>query len=272
MMSGVSYRCFFGEKCIINIDTRNRCKPCRFNRCIEQGMSIDSVKLGRIPKNVKAKALRDHYNRQEQNKNQDITILSDDDCDTQDSNDKTPEIVIIPNGNTIDLIELTISSPATLNSNLSLLRLPTVFHSSSSSEILNPNSVKLTSDTSSDHKMMTVSRYISNLSENTLIDYMFNCELRYSKNVLQIMKYILPKLCQPFLIYELDVELMSFFRYIRWKMLNFYLKHTIRVRMLVQRMFGIINLGVSEKKKIDLINKKKKFFQDYRLSRCLYNY
>ena len=28
-------------------------------------------------------------------------------------------------------------------------------------------------------------------------------------------------------------------------MLNFYLKHTTRIRMLVERMFGIINLGVS---------------------------
>jgi hypothetical protein len=92
---------------------------------------------------------------------------------------------------------------------------------------------------------LTVSKYISDINENTLVEYMFDYNLRYSKNVLQIMKYILPKLSQPFLIYELDFELTSFFRYIRWKMLNFYLKHTTRVRMLIQRMFGIIDLGVS---------------------------
>jgi hypothetical protein len=92
---------------------------------------------------------------------------------------------------------------------------------------------------------MTVSKLISNLNQNTLIDYMFGYELRYSKNVLQIMKYLGSKLCQPFLIYELDFEVTSFFRYLRWKMLNFYLKHTKKLRMLVERMFGIINLGVS---------------------------
>ncbi len=58
------------------------------------------------------------------------------------------------------------------------------------------------------------------------------------------MKYLLPKLCQPFLIYELDFEIMSFFRYIRWKMFDLYLKNTIHVRRLIQRMFGIINLNV----------------------------
>jgi len=93
--------------------------------------------------------------------------------------------------------------------------------------------------------IMTVSKFISNLNENTLIDYMFGYELRYSKNVLQIMKYLASKLCQPFLIYELDFEVTSFFRYLRWKMLNSYLKHTKRLRILVERMFGIINLGVS---------------------------
>jgi hypothetical protein len=151
---------------------------------------------------------------------------------------------------TIDLIELTISSSVSHNPDLSLLRLPTVFHSSSSET--STNSMKLSDDvstyTSSDNRMLTVARYISNINENSLIDYMFNCELRYSKNVLQIMKYLLPKLCQPFLIYELDFELMLFFRYIRWKMLNFYLKHTFRVRRLVERMFGLLDLGVSQRK------------------------
>ena len=92
---------------------------------------------------------------------------------------------------------------------------------------------------------MTVAKFISSVNENTLVDYMFGYELRYSRNVLQIMKYLASKLRQPFLIYELDFEVTSFFRYIRWKMLNFYLKHTRRLRMLVERMFGLINLGVS---------------------------
>jgi len=148
------------------------------------------------------------------------------------------------------LIELTISSSNShvdnLNNNLSSLRLPTVFYESSSINL--ENSIKLEINDEKNLKnndIMTVSKLISNLNQNTLIDYMFGYELRYSKNVLQIMKYLASKLCQPFLIYELDFEVTSFFRYLRWKMLNFYLKHTKKLRMLVERMFGIINLGVS---------------------------
>lgn len=91
---------------------------------------------------------------------------------------------------------------------------------------------------------MTVATYISKINENTVIDYMFNYEIRFAKNVLQIMRYLSQKLSQPFLIYELDFEVTSFFRYLRWKMLNSYLKHTKRLRELIERMFGIINLGV----------------------------
>jgi hypothetical protein len=148
-----------------------------------------------------------------------------------------------------------------VDNKLSSLRLPTIFYESSSSspetypdissEIsnkkvqMNEDDYDHVSENSKNNNMMTVSRYISKISQNTIIDYMFSCELRYSKNVLQIMKYLASKLCQPFLIYELDFEVTSFFRYIRWKMFNSYLKHTTRLRMLVDRMFGIINLGVS---------------------------
>lgn len=42
------------------METRNRCKACRFKRCLEHGMAMESVKMGRIPKKVKEKALRDY--------------------------------------------------------------------------------------------------------------------------------------------------------------------------------------------------------------------
>jgi hypothetical protein len=155
---------------------------------------------------------------------------------------------------TADLIELTISSSnlqvADLNDNLSSLRLPPVLYESYSftSDIFGKHSMKSKTNNNEEHfktnDSMTVSKLISNINENTLIDYMFGYDLRYSKNVLQIMKYLALKLRQPFLIYELDFEVTSFFRYIRWKMLNSYLKHTRRLRMLIERMFGIINLGV----------------------------
>lgn len=149
-----------------------------------------------------------------------------------------------------DLIQLTVSAATTQATDLSSLRLPPVFYESYpvSSDFLGENARQSTEQNAENNRpndTMTVARYISDINQNTLISYMFDYEVRYSKNVLQIMKYLAGKLRQPFLIYELDFEVTSFFRYIRWKMLNYYLKHTKRIRILVERMLGIINLGVS---------------------------
>lgn len=53
------YRCYFDNTCLINVTNRNRCKACRFRRCIDEGMSVDGVKMGRIPKLVKERALQE---------------------------------------------------------------------------------------------------------------------------------------------------------------------------------------------------------------------
>ncbi|OQV25586.1 putative Nuclear hormone receptor E75 [Hypsibius exemplaris] len=47
------YKCFFGGNCEITRDTRNRCKSCRFQRCLQVGMALEAVKMGRIPKKEK---------------------------------------------------------------------------------------------------------------------------------------------------------------------------------------------------------------------------
>ena len=61
------YRCYFGNKCPLMPENRNRCKACRFSRCLQVGMSIEGVKMGRIPKAEKEKALMDEYeNRQKE--------------------------------------------------------------------------------------------------------------------------------------------------------------------------------------------------------------
>ena len=38
--------------------TRNRCKKCRFKKCLSAGMSVNGIKMGRIPKLVKFKAIQ----------------------------------------------------------------------------------------------------------------------------------------------------------------------------------------------------------------------
>ncbi|KAK0040665.1 hypothetical protein Bpfe_029903, partial [Biomphalaria pfeifferi] len=54
---GDKYTCFFGGHCTITPFNRNRCKACRFKRCQDNGMAIDAVKMGRIPKVEKERAL-----------------------------------------------------------------------------------------------------------------------------------------------------------------------------------------------------------------------
>ena len=177
--------------------------------------------MGRIPKRIREKALRKHKKQQEQQLNTQLNDLT---------------ISLNSNGESSN----SISSSDSINYDLSLLHLPTVFYSPPSINSIQINNYRSIAD----DNMLTVSKYISDVNETTLVEYMYNFEIRYSKNILQIMKYLLPKLCQPFLIYELDFELMSFFRYLRWKMLGCYLKHTVQLRQWIQRMLGIIKLDV----------------------------
>ncbi|RUS84138.1 hypothetical protein EGW08_008112 [Elysia chlorotica] len=51
------FSCFFGGQCKITRFNRNRCKACRFKRCLDNGMAVEAVKMGRIPKMTKERAL-----------------------------------------------------------------------------------------------------------------------------------------------------------------------------------------------------------------------
>jgi len=66
------YRCYFGSKCPLMPENRNRCKACRFNRCLSVGMSIEAVKMGRIPKAEKEKALIDEHEKLQESARSDV--------------------------------------------------------------------------------------------------------------------------------------------------------------------------------------------------------
>ncbi|OWF36287.1 uncharacterized protein LOC110441864 [Mizuhopecten yessoensis] len=51
--------CYFGGNCVITPDTRHCCKGCRYQKCKENGMSIEAIKMGRIPKFEKRAAIQD---------------------------------------------------------------------------------------------------------------------------------------------------------------------------------------------------------------------
>ena len=57
-----SYFCFQKNNCAINKITRNRCKACRFKKCLKEGMSIDGIRMGRIPKSEKLKSFNELEN------------------------------------------------------------------------------------------------------------------------------------------------------------------------------------------------------------------
>lgn len=54
------YTCFFGNACPITAKNRNRCKSCRFRKCLEVNMSIQGAKMGRIPKAIKEQAIKNY--------------------------------------------------------------------------------------------------------------------------------------------------------------------------------------------------------------------
>lgn len=142
--------------------------------------------------------------------------------------------------------DLSIALANNLNNNLSLLCLPRIFSSLSLSNDWQ-KLVRLDDDhhLSTDNNSMTVSKYISKMNENFLVDSNLNFQAQYTKNILSIMKYLLPKLCQENFIFELDFEVTSVFRYIRWKVFQSYLQHTHRAQAQTQRMLNLIKGGVS---------------------------
>ena len=59
----------FENSCILTSARRNHCRACRFRRCLEVGMSFENIKMGRIPKVVKHKALLKSLELHEQTDN-----------------------------------------------------------------------------------------------------------------------------------------------------------------------------------------------------------
>uniref|UniRef100_A0A914R0F2 Nuclear receptor domain-containing protein n=4 Tax=Ascarididae TaxID=6250 RepID=A0A914R0F2_PAREQ len=51
----VNYHCTRGQTCTIDRVNRNKCQFCRLKKCLELGMSRDSVKFGRLQKKQREK-------------------------------------------------------------------------------------------------------------------------------------------------------------------------------------------------------------------------
>ena len=62
------YICYFGYQCKISPRSRKKCKSCRWNKCIEAGMSVEGIKMGRISNHKKSEIKEDAVNEQEKEK------------------------------------------------------------------------------------------------------------------------------------------------------------------------------------------------------------
>ncbi|XP_070188377.1 peroxisome proliferator-activated receptor delta-like [Littorina saxatilis] len=51
--------CQLGNSCKIDAGTRNKCQYCRYQRCLNAGMSQDAVRFGRMPKTEREKLMAD---------------------------------------------------------------------------------------------------------------------------------------------------------------------------------------------------------------------
>ena len=49
----IEYVCYFDNKCDMTPEQRKKCKLCRWQACLDAGMSFEGIKMGRIPKNEK---------------------------------------------------------------------------------------------------------------------------------------------------------------------------------------------------------------------------
>lgn len=54
------YVCYYGYNCEITPKQRKRCKYCRWQACLRGGMSLDSVRMGRISRDERDKIIREN--------------------------------------------------------------------------------------------------------------------------------------------------------------------------------------------------------------------
>nr|ASL70511.1 nuclear receptor [Brachionus rotundiformis] len=54
------YVCYYGYNCEITPKQRKRCKYCRWQACLKGGMSLDSVRMGRISRDEREKIIREN--------------------------------------------------------------------------------------------------------------------------------------------------------------------------------------------------------------------
>ena len=264
------YRCYFGDKCIIDSHNRNRCKSCRFQKCLKEGMSVEGtyldtlidsfrecrisiqgVRMGRIPKLVKEKALAEYNSSSMENEDPGQTnpphisplrLNSTQFLSTSTLTDiQLP--IIDEHFLFADLDSVPIDNQLNCHTPLLLPSTNAPPNSSMYHTYQLPNNFTI-DETKPEH--IEEDNRIVQLNPTALSNYMTNCDERFAGNVIERMKAIVEKISHPTMANELDYEQSSFTRHLRWKMFDLANTYNGRTRQLVERMNSMIRLSIND--------------------------
>lgn len=202
------------------------------------------VRMGRIPKLIKEKALAEHNSS---------SVENDDPAQSSPSR--------VPSMNSTNPV----STSVTVDLNLPLIDEHSLFADLDSVPIdnhckchtnscINSNmsfchNYKLPDNFTIDETNQNadddnVDNRIVTLNRTALTNYMTNCEEHFANDVTEHMKKIVTKISHPTSCTELNYEESSFIRYLRWKMFELSNQYNGRTRQLIERMNTMNRLGV----------------------------
>ncbi|CAF0763034.1 unnamed protein product [Adineta ricciae] len=257
------YRCYFDNSCVINVANRNRCKACRFRRCLSEGMSVDGVKMGRIPKIVKEKALREQQERQLQQETQQnvanqraeevhvressCSSLSDRSIENYDPNIMDSDVIHVPHSSLSRHYEPTKTSANDLqfydDQRLKRPRKLSEHDINSSSVFRNQQKYP---------KLGYQTKYPTFLPDNFTLDETIGLAEHptapLSHDLFQHVFTVSSKLTQnkSNLYINLNEDESTFIRFLRWSSHNVYLRYSGRVKQLETRMNHMIREQINE--------------------------
>ncbi|CAF3634903.1 unnamed protein product [Rotaria sordida] len=277
------YRCYFDNACLINVANRNRCKACRFRRCIDEGMSVDGVKMGRIPKLVKERALKELKEQKLKEaaalakangvhgRESSCSSLSDHTLENYDPNTMETDSLDsqvssiqrnsdLTNTYTSDNFEKKLTSPSPMDDDqvqvLNKVRPSTVELNSSQSQ--SDNSINITSQSTSKNQEKENTQIVYRTKYSTFLPADFTVDETddsseqtiglLSNEELQYAQTVANKLSTnpSNLVIELNENEAKFIGYLRCAAYDVYLRRSKRQKQLVSRMNQMIENNIQE--------------------------
>ncbi len=210
---------------------------------------FSGVRMGRIPKLVKEKALAEYISSSIENEDP-----------TQLSSPRVPPIRINSNNplstSSIVDLHLSLTDEHSLFADLDRVPIDNQLHCHTFLPLTTPpitssyHTYELPDNFTIDEtkqEYIEDDKRIVTLNPSALTNYMTNCEERFATNVIERMKNIVQKISHPTGDTQLDYEESSFIRHLRWRMFDLSNTYNGRTRQLIERMNSMIRLGVNKK-------------------------